>query len=331
MGAPNFGAPGMRRAATKSLHEFMRYLTLLPLFLAFAGGAEAQPRSPANDRVSQQFQISVNLDLVALQATVRDHNGGFVSTLLDQDFQVYEDGVRQSIRLFRHEDVPVTVGLVIDHSGSMKNKLSEVITAARTFVLSSNPKDQMFVVNFNEKVSLGLSGEIPFSNRPDELETAIGITQAAGETALYDALSVALGRLKYGSGEKKVLIVISDGGDNASRLRLPDLLKSAAESNAIVYAIGIFDPDDPDKNPDVLRRLALTTGGEAFFPEELKEVVAICERIAGDIRHQYTLGYVSGNTTGAAGYRAVRVVARSAGKNLVVRTRTGYFARDGVK
>jgi Ca-activated chloride channel family protein len=280
----------------------------LSIFLVCAGGAGAQARSPTDDR-----------------------QGGFVSTLREQDFQVYEDGVRQSIRLFRHEDIPVTVGLVVDHSGSMKNKLPEVIAAARTFVRSSNPEDQMFVVNFNEKVSLGLPASIPFSKRADELEAALGKTPAVCETALYDAVSAALGRLEYGDGDRKVLIVISDGGDNASRLNLPDVLKRAGESNAVIYAIGIFDPDDPDKNPDVLRRLALTTGGEAFFPEELKEVVAICEGIAGDIRHQYTLGYVSGDTAKAAGYRAVRVVARSAGKGLIVQTRTGYFAREVVK
>jgi Ca-activated chloride channel family protein len=189
----------------------------------------------------------------------------------------------------------------------------------------------MFVVNFNEKVSLGLPAAIPFSNRADELEAAIGKEPAAGETALYDAISVALSRLQSGAGEKKVLVVISDGGDNASRLNLPGVLKMAGESNAVVYTIGIFEQDDPDKNPGVLRRLASSTGGEAFFPSELSEVVAICQRIASDIRHQYTLGYVSGNAAKAPGYRAIRVVARSSGKDLLVRTRTTYFAGEGAK
>jgi VWFA-related protein len=189
----------------------------------------------------------------------------------------------------------------------------------------------MFVVNFNESVSLGLPVTIPFSNRADELEAAIGQQSAAGETALYDAISVALNRLKSGTREKKVLIVISDGGDNASRLSLPDVLKVAGESNAVVYTIGIFEQDDPDKNPGVLRRLANTTGGEAFFPGEFSEVAAICKLIASDIRHQYTIGYVPGNAAKPAGYRTVRVVARSTGKDLVVRTRTTYFAGEDVK
>jgi VWFA-related protein len=307
----------------------MRRLTLVPLLIACAAGAGAQSPSPADE--SQPFQISVNLDLVALQATVRDKKGGFASDLREQDFQVYEDGVRQTIRLFRHEDVPVTVGLVVDHSGSMKKKLPDVVAAARTFVRSSNPEDQMFVVNFNDRVSLGLPEGIPFSDRADELDAAIGKIPAEGETALYDAVAAALDRLKSGKREKKVLIVISDGGDNASLLNLATVLKTAGESNAVVYTIGIFEPDDPDKNPDVLRKLARATGGEAYFPGEFSEVERICEGIAADIRHQYTIGYVSGNTMKTAGYRAVRVVAKSAGKDLVVRTRTSYFAGEGSK
>jgi Ca-activated chloride channel family protein len=308
----------------------MRYLSLLPIFIAFALSVAAQSTLPSADQ-PQPYQISVSLNLVALQATVRDRKGGFAADLTQQDFQVFEDGIRQDIRLFRHEDVPVTVGLVVDHSGSMGKKLPQVVAAAQTFVQSSNPADQMFVVNFNEKVSLGLPASVPFSNRADELEAAIGQQSAAGETALYDAISLALSRLKSGAGEKKVLIVISDGGDNASLLNLPGVLKLAGESNAVVYTIGIFEKDDPDKNPGVLRRLANATGGEAFFPEEFPEVVAICKLIASDIRHQYTIGYVSGNAARPAGYRTVRVVARSTGRNLDVRTRTTYFADEQIK
>ena len=306
----------------------MRCLSLLPLFIAFAGSAGAQT-TPADQ--AQPYQISVSLDLVVLQATVRDRKGGFAADLAQQDFQVYEDGVRQNISLFRHEDVPVTVGLVVDHSGSMRLKLPEVIVAAGKFVQSSNPEDQMFVVNFNEKVSLGLPANVPFSNRVGELDAAVGDEPAAGETALYDAISVALKRLQSGARERKALIVISDGGDNASLLSLPGVLKMAAESNAVLYTIGIFDKDDPDQNPGVLRRLANATGGEAFFPGEFNEVVAICKGIASDIRNQYTLAYVSGNASKPAGYRNVRVVARSTGKDLDVRTRTTYFASEGIK
>jgi VWFA-related protein len=308
-------------------------LTFLLLAALVAGTNAANPQTapPLGDPADQPYRISLDLNLVVLPVTVLDKNGGFVSDLREQDFQVYEDGAKQPIHLFLHEDIPVTVGLVIDHSGSMRNKLSDVIGAAHTFVRLSNLLDQMFVVNFSDKASLGLPAAVPFSDRADELETAILQIPAAGETALYDAVDTALDHLKSGAREKKVLVVVSDGGDNKSRLDRGQFLKRAADSSAVIYTVGIFDADDPDQNPDVLRRLARTTGGESFFPHETSEVVTICERIANDIRHQYTIGYVSGHGAGTGQYRTVHVVAHSAGKNLAVRTRTGFAANAGAK
>jgi Ca-activated chloride channel homolog len=280
---------------------------------------------PAGHAQESPFQISVNLNLVVLPVSVRDTKGGFASDLQQQNFDVYEDGVRQAIRLFRHEDIPVTAGLVVDHSGSMQNKIADVIQASMAFVRSSNDQDQMFVVNFNERATLGLPQATPFTDRPEDMQSAILKAPLAGQTALYDALDMALDRLRSGDREKKVLVVISDGGDNASKIALPQILKKASESNAVVYTIGIFDKDDPDQNPGVLRRLAKETGGEAYFPERFGEASDICVAIAKDIRHQYTLGYVSANTV-PAGHRAVRVVAKAAGKELKVRTRAGYIA-----
>jgi VWFA-related protein len=263
-----------------------------------------------------------------LHATVSDRKGRLVSSLLKQDFQIYEDGVPQRIRLFRHEDIAVTVGLVVDHSGSMRPKMPDVIAAARTFVQSSNPEDEMFVVNFNENVTLGLPDSIQFTNCSGELERAIGSALATGQTALHDAIARALERLEAGTRDKKVLIVISDGGDTASTRSRVHVLKMAEQSNAIIYAVGLFDHDDPDASPGVLNRLARATGGEAFFPEQPSEVMAICERIARDIRNQYTIGFVSTNATRGGEYRAIRVLARAKGhRGLVVRARTGYIAR----
>jgi VWFA-related protein len=209
----------------------------------------------------------------------------------------------------------------------MRHKLKDVIAAARTFVLSSSPDDQMFVVNFNEKVSLGLPDYLPLSNRPEDLGPAIASAPTTGMTALYDAVVVARNRLRTGTPEKKVLIVISDGGDNASRHSLAQVLQMAEESSILVYTIGIFDEGDPDRNPDVLRRLAGVTGGEAFFPGEYSEVVAICERIARDIRNQYTIGYHSNSAERPGAYLSIRVVAGAAGRGkLSVRARSGYIA-----
>jgi VWFA-related protein len=267
-----------------------------------------------------------------LNATVREHKGQFVSDLRQQDFEVYEDGVRQSVQLFRHEDIPVTVGLVIDHSGSMQPKLADVINAARTFVQTSNPQDRLFVVNFNEKVTLGLPAAIRFTNRSEELERAISSSPARGMTALYDAVAEALQRLQTSDLDKKALLVISDGGDNASKDSLARLLKMAEQSSALIYAIGIFDEEDPDKNPGVLNRLARVTGGQAFFPSRLNEVVDVCDRIAREIRHQYTLGYISSNAPKPGVFRSIKVVAHGAGDGkLVVRARSGYIAGETEK
>ncbi|MCU1232566.1 MAG: von Willebrand factor, type [Candidatus Solibacter sp.] len=275
----------------------------------------------------QPYQMSVNVDLVLLNAAVRDRKGAPVSDLREQDFAVFEDGVRQTLRLFRHEDIPVTVGLVVDHSGSMRAKLADVTAAARTFVDFSSPEDEMFVINFNERVGMGRPPNLSFTNRPDELAHAISDVPAAGQTALYDAIVQAQSRLKSGRHAKKVLLVISDGGDNASVHTQPEVLTLAAQSNTLIYAIGIFDAEDADRNPEVLKRLAQASGGDAYFPKEYGEVVEICERIARDIRHQYTLGYVSTNAGRPGAWRAIQVVARPDGKSkLTVRTRSGYFA-----
>jgi VWFA-related protein len=269
----------------------------------------------------------VDVAWVVLHATVSDRKGGLVSDLGEPDFVVYEDGVPQRIRLFSNEDTPVTVGLVVDHSSTMRPKLEEVIIAARTFVRSSNPEDEMFVVNFNEKVSLGLPSTLRFTSSTAMLEYAIANDPIGGQTALYDAIIKALEELQAGSRDKKALIVISDGGDNKSARSQAELMKLAGQSSAVIYPIGIYDENDPSRNLGMLKRLAQATGGEAFFPAETGELVAICERIARDIRHQYTIGYVPINLSRDGTQHAIRVVARTKGKgNLTVRTRTSYVA-----
>jgi len=313
------------------LDRFSAVKRVLLLLIGVPGIAVPQAATSVGGQAPPPYRVSVNVDLVVLQATVRDPKGRFAPDLREQDFEVYEDGVRQSIRLFRHEDIPVSVGLVIDHSGSMRPKLGDVIEAARTFIRSSSPEDEMFVVNFNEKVTFGLPEAVRFTNRPDELARAISNTPATGKTALYDAIVAAREQLQSGARDKKVLLVISDGGDNASTHQLAEVLKMAGESNVLMYTIGIFDNDDPDRNPGVLRRLAQATGGEAFFPGEPAEVVSICENIARDIRNQYTLGYVSSNPAKPGAWHAIRVAARGTGNGkLLVRTRSGYI-REAAK
>jgi len=266
----------------------------------------------------QPFQISVDVNLVVLQATVKDRAGRFAPDLNEADFQIYEDGVKQATRLFRHEDVPVSVGLVVDHSGRMQAKLPEVVAAARMFVESSNAGDELFVVNFNDRVAMAGTRDV---------EHAILGIPAIGMTKLYDAVLAAQERMPDKTPERKVLIVISDGGDNASAHTLAEVLKRAETSTALIYTIGIFDADDAERNPGVLRRLAQFTGGEAFFPAKLSDTVEICRQIAHDIRNQYTLGYVSTDTAQTGAMRSIRVTATAPGHGkLAVRTRSGYIA-----
>ena len=315
-----------RRLLRTGDHGAWRAATLLVLFL-FILARSAGDQVPAEQHAPDSLRIAVDVALVELHATVADRNGVLIHNLGEQDFEVFEDGVRQHIRLFKNEDLPVTAGLVVDHSSTMRQKLLEVSAAARTFVRSSNPEDEMFVVNFNEKVSLGLPEGIRFTAAAADLEAAITRAPAGGETALYDAIAKGLTELQAGHRDGKVLVIISDGGDNASARSLTQVMKLAAQSSAVIYTVGIFDEQDPDRNPGVLRRLAQETGGEAFFPKQLAEVVAICERIARDIRHQYTIGYAPSNPARDGAYRAIRVVARAKGRGkLSVRTRAGYVA-----
>lgn len=282
-------------------------------------------------QIEPSTAIKVNVDLVVLQASVRDREGRAPTDLTAQNFTVFEDGARQSIRVFRHEDAPVTVGLVVDHSGSMRAKLADVVVAARSFVRLSRPDNEIFVVNFNEDVTFGLSAPAKFTSRPEELESAIHRTGAKGQTALYDAIVAALRQLRAGSRDKQALIVISDGGDNASTATLDTVLRLAARSNAAIYTIGIFDERDKDRNPAVLRRLARATGGEAFIPNRLGDLDGICRKIADDIRNQYTIGYVSSNKGAPGTFRKIRVLAQGSGsRKLTVRTRSGYVP-GGVK
>lgn len=300
----------------------------LMVFTSFAQSTKKQPLpSQSNNPSDNQDTIKINVELVVLHASVQNKERIPVAGLGKKDFQVYEDGVLQQIESFSHGDIPVSVGLVIDNSGSMRPKRSEVIAAALAFAHASNAKDQMFVVNFNERVFFGLPAGLAFTNSVMQLEVALSTLAAEGMTALYDATFSGLEHLKKGDRDKKVLIVISDGGDNASRHNLAQILTLAKQSEAIIYTIGIFDVDDIDRNPKALKQMAKATGGEAFLPNSVKEVVPICERIAHDIRNQYTITYTPTNTTYDGKNRVIEIKARTPeGERLIVRTRTGYFA-----
>lgn len=297
--------------------------TSLLMLPAVARAQQVTPPPPPDAR----YTINVRVDEVVLHATVRNRKGTPVAGLTKENFQIFEDRVLQPIKHFSHEDIPVTVGLVLDNSGSMRPKRAEVIAAALAFAGSSNPQDQMFLVNFNEHVSFGLPRNILFTDQPDQLKAAMRTVIADGETALYDAVAVALEHLKKGNRDKKVLIVVSDGADNASKHTKQQMLDLATRSDAIIYALGIYEPDDPDRSPQVLSELTKAGGGEAYFPESLGGVVPICERIAREIRNQYTLSYIPTNQRLDGTYRSIQVrAATPQGRGLYVTTRAGYLA-----
>src|SRR4051812_40637305 len=299
---------------------FAWLITVLTLLFLPSVAAQQIPLSPAPD---SPYTISVSVDEVVLHATVKNRKGTPVAGLDKDDFHVFEDRVAQPIKHFSHEDIPVTVGIVIDNSGSMRPKREEVIAAALAFAESSNPQDEMFLVNFNEHVTFGLPPNILFTDQRDQLKAAMGSVKASGKTALYDAVTVALEQLKKGNRDKRVLIVVSDGGDNASAHTKEQLLTLATQSDAIIYTLGIYEPDDPEnRNPHVLRELSKASGGEAYFPESLGEVVPICQRIAQEIRNQYTISYIPSNQKQDGSYRAIQVQVQRGG--MAVKTRAGY-------
>jgi Ca-activated chloride channel homolog len=274
-----------------------------------------------------QFTLSVDVDLVVFNVTVLDKDGRTVSGLTEKDFRVYEDGREEKIKIFQPEDTPATVGLVIDNSNSMMNKRKDVVSAALAFVGASHPEDEMFIVNFNRRAWLALPPSHPFTSDRAELRAALTDTRTEGTTALYDALKLALDHLNDSGRQRKALVVLSDGGDNASLVKLDDVLRLAQQSSATIYCIGIYDPFQKDRNPSVLRKIAKVTGGEAFFPNTPDSLLTTWPRIASAIRGQYTIGYVSSNPARDGGYRRVKITASNKhGKLLDVRMRPGYVA-----
>jgi Ca-activated chloride channel homolog len=271
------------------------------------------------------FVFRKEVDEVTLHATVVDDKNRLVTNLDRGDFSVFEDGSPQKITSFRREDIPVAMGIVIDNSGSMRDKRPAVNAAAINFVRSSNPQDKVFIVNFNEDFFLDqdYTASIP------KLKDALERIEARGGTALYDAVVASSDHLKKsGTLEKRVLLVVTDGEDNASRESLEQAIRRLQEENGpTVYTIGLLGEEHSKRARRALREMAEETGGVAFFPQGLGEVEAITQQIAHDIRNQYTIGYKPSKPQSEGGFRTVKVDANAKGyKKLQVRTRSGYYA-----
>ena len=271
------------------------------------------------------FVFRKEVDEVTLHATVVDDHNRLITNLTKNDFTVFEDGKPQRITSFRNEDIPVAMGIVIDNSGSMREKRPAVNAAAINLVQSSNPQDLVFVVNFNEDYFL----DQDYTAKIPKLKDALERIESRGGTALYDAVVASSDHLKKsGALEKKVLLVVTDGEDNASRESLEQAVRRLEEKNGpTVYTIGLLQEERSKRARRALREMAEDTGGVAFFPKDLSEVQAITSQIAHDIRNQYTIQYKPSTPQSVGGYRTVKVEANAKGyKRLQVRTRSGYYA-----
>jgi VWFA-related protein len=279
-------------------------------------------------RNGDQFTIRSQVNEVTLSATVLDVRRHLVTNLAPTNFAVYEDNQPQKITSFRREDIPVSIGIVVDNSGSMRTKRTAVTKAVLNLIQASNPQDEVFVVNFNDDPYL----DQDFTNKLDPLREALDRVDSRGGTALYDAVIASADHLAKGAKkEKKVLLVVTDGVDNESRESLESAIRKVQDDNGpTIYTIGILGDEPGIKRAKrALQSLSDQTGGVAFFPKDLMEVDEISQEVARDIRNQYSLTYKPTNPRSNGGYRKVKVEARAPGyKDLQVRTRDGYFADE---
>jgi Ca-activated chloride channel homolog len=269
---------------------------------------------------------SASSELVVLPVIVTDKPDQYVAELKQEQFTVYDNGRKVAIDFFSAEDTPVTVGLVLDASSSVRKKVGDIVAASAAFARSSNPDDELFAVYFNDEVQDALPGRgMLLASDAAGLHRALQSLVPEGRTSLYDGLIHALERLATGTRTRKALVLISDGGDNASTATLDQVLAKARASNAAIYTIGVYDDYDPDKNPGVLKSLAKETGGERFLPRSAGPLMVACQHIAREIRSGYTIGYTPPDRDGA--FHRVRVEVTPDGRRkLTARTRPGYFA-----
>jgi VWFA-related protein len=292
-----------------------------------SGAAGAGPATGSLGR-PDDFRLSVETDLVVLHATVTDRSSRPVAELKQAHFRVFEDGVEQKLKVFKREDIPVSVGILVDNSGSMRDKRRGVNAAALKFVQASNPKDEVFVVNFNDESYL----DTDFTDSVTLLEEALERIDSRGGTAFYDALHLALRHLtEKASWDKKILLLITDGEDNASRVTLEQLVRTVERSDVMIYTVGLLSGESSRsmrRAKRALENIAKASGGTTYFPKSLDEVSVVASDIANDIRNQYVLAYTPTNNVLDGKFRKVEVrlaPPRNLGR-LNVRTRNGYYA-----
>ncbi len=261
--------------------------------------------------------------------TVVDKSGHLITNLTRDAFTVYENGVQQPIKVFRREDVPVSLGLIIDNSGSMRDKRAKVEAAALTLVKDSNPEDEVFIVNFNDEAFLDNPHGKAFTNDIKEMEEALTRIDSRGGTAMRDAIRMSIDHLKEKAHkDKKVLVAVTDGNDNASAITLENLVKASQQSEVLIYGVGLLGEEErreAQRAQRALKALANATGGDVYFPKDAGEVEKIAHQVARDIRNQYTIAYSPTNTAMDGTFRQIKITVKATG-NPTVRTRSGYYA-----
>jgi Ca-activated chloride channel family protein len=304
----------------------LRAMLVLPLLAAAPWGQSQKPPTEGG------FVFRTETRVVVCHTTVSDKTGRLITDVPKEAFTVFENGVRQEITLFKREDVPVSMGLIIDNSGSMATKRAKVEAADLDLVSDSNPDDEVFVVNFSDKAFLDLPHDKNFTSDIGEMKEALKRTDSRGETAMRDAVQMSVEHVRArGHKEKKVLVLVTDGEDNASTVKMEDLVKNAQQSDVLIYCVGLLGDEEPlnaMRAKRALQELSAATGGESFFPDDVSQVDRIAHQVARDIRNQYTIEYTPSNTAMDGSYRRIEIQVNAPGKP-VVRTRSGYYAEPG--
>jgi Ca-activated chloride channel homolog len=307
-----------RQLSSRILASAVAVLAAIPI--------AAQPR---DSRPDETATFRADTRLVVLHAAVVDKRGHLLMNLPQKAFRVFENGVAQPIKKVLREDVPVSLGLIVDNSGSMDTKRQEVEASALTLVKSSNPQDEVFIVNFNDEAIL----EQPLTGDIKELERGLAKIDSMGGTAMRDAIRMSIDYLKEnGKRDKKVLVVVTDGDDNTSSETLEDLIKAAQQGEVLIYTVGLLSEDEKHETKRAERALnaiAKATGGKSFYPKKLNDVAGACQQAAHDIRSQYVIEYSPTNATLDGSFRQIKVVANAPNKP-IVRTRSGYYAMPDV-
>ncbi len=289
--------------------------------------AQAGPAQPQGSQTTELPVFRAQSNLVVLHVNVFDRRSDAVPNLPQSAFSVTEDGTPQDITLFGSADVPVAVGLVIDNSSSMMTRHAMVAAGTKAFAESSHPADEAFTIIFNENIRHGLPDNVPFTQNRILLESTLRRFRTGGMTALHDAVVEGIEHLEEASHQKHVLVVLSDGEDNASRHSEANMIERAARSNTLIYTVSTEQIVSGVGNRGLLRKLAEVSGGLAYFPKSEADVVAALKEIAENIRRGYSIGYVPTNTVSDGRYRRVKVAVRlPGGNNLKVNARDGYLA-----